>query len=294
MPTPANSINEATTGICGFTGTAFTSTAVTAHDVLIGGSTSSTIAQAAPSSTSGVPLISQGASSDPVFGTAVVAGGGTGNTTFTAYSVIAAGTTATGAFQNVSGVGTSGQVLTSAGASALPTWSSAGSMVFLAKRTGSSSATLDFTSVLSSTYNNYCLIVAGVTTSSADAELQILVSSNNGGAWIVTNYAGGYSFTTTGSTSIAGNTATTSGRSCSGIKTSSPGMRGTFYFSNTTNSIAIICNGHWFAAANDGTTYNQGWTNWTNTSTAVNALRMQMSAGNIATGTFSLYGILEA
>jgi hypothetical protein len=50
--------------------------------------------------------------------------GGTGNTTFTAYSVICAGTTATGTFQNVSGVGTSGQVLTSNGASALPTWQS--------------------------------------------------------------------------------------------------------------------------------------------------------------------------
>lgn len=52
----------------------------------------------------------------------VVGQGGTGNTTFTAYSVICAGTTATGTFQNVSGVGTSGQVLTSNGASALPTW----------------------------------------------------------------------------------------------------------------------------------------------------------------------------
>jgi len=59
-------------------------------------------------------------------GTAItVANGGTGNTTFTAYSVICAGTTATGTFQNVSGVGTSGQVLTSNGASALPTWQAA-------------------------------------------------------------------------------------------------------------------------------------------------------------------------
>lgn len=48
--------------------------------------------------------------------------GGTGNTTFTAYSVICAGTTATGAFQNVSGVGTSGYLLTSNGAGLLPTW----------------------------------------------------------------------------------------------------------------------------------------------------------------------------
>ena len=55
-------------------------------------------------------------------GTLVVANGGTGNTTFTAYSVICAGTTATGAFQNVSGLGTAGQALTSNGAAALPTW----------------------------------------------------------------------------------------------------------------------------------------------------------------------------
>jgi hypothetical protein len=43
MPTPANSINEATTGIVGFTGTSFTATPVTQFDVLIGGATSSAI-----------------------------------------------------------------------------------------------------------------------------------------------------------------------------------------------------------------------------------------------------------
>jgi len=52
--------------------------------------------------------------------------GGTGAQTFTAYSVIAAGTTATGAFQNVVGVGTLGQVLTSAGPAALPAWQTLG------------------------------------------------------------------------------------------------------------------------------------------------------------------------
>jgi hypothetical protein len=54
--------------------------------------------------------------------TITVPHGGTGNTTFTAYSLICAGTTATGIFQNVTGVGTTGQVLTSNGASALPSW----------------------------------------------------------------------------------------------------------------------------------------------------------------------------
>jgi len=51
-----------------------------------------------------------------------VAFGGTGAATFTAYSVICGGTTSTGPFQNVSGLGTSGYALTSNGAGALPTW----------------------------------------------------------------------------------------------------------------------------------------------------------------------------
>lgn len=50
--------------------------------------------------------------------------GGTGNTTFTAYSVICAGTTATGNFQNAVGLGTADQVFTSNGAGALPSWKS--------------------------------------------------------------------------------------------------------------------------------------------------------------------------
>lgn len=59
--------------------------------------------------------------------TVSVASGGTGLTTATAYGLIAAGTTSTGNFQQVSGTGTSGQVLTSNGAGALPTWQSGAS-----------------------------------------------------------------------------------------------------------------------------------------------------------------------
>jgi hypothetical protein len=53
-----------------------------------------------------------------------VAGGGTGVATTTAYGVLAGGTTATGAFQNI-GTGTAAQVLTSNGAGVLPTFQAA-------------------------------------------------------------------------------------------------------------------------------------------------------------------------
>lgn len=127
MSTPVNGLNITSSGIVRFDGTAtFSATTTTQYNVLIG-NTANAITNVAPSATSGIPLVSNGNAANPSFTTAVVAGGGTGNTTFTAYSVICAGTTATGAFQNVSGVGTSGQVLTSNGAGALPTWQAAGS-----------------------------------------------------------------------------------------------------------------------------------------------------------------------
>jgi len=54
-----------------------------------------------------------------------VAYGGTGLSSATAYAVLCGGTTSTGAFQSVASVGTAGQVLTSNGAGALPTFQNA-------------------------------------------------------------------------------------------------------------------------------------------------------------------------
>lgn len=54
-----------------------------------------------------------------------VTDGGTGLSSTTAYAVICGGTTSTGPLQSVSGTGTAGQVLTSNGAGALPTWQAA-------------------------------------------------------------------------------------------------------------------------------------------------------------------------
>jgi hypothetical protein len=55
-------------------------------------------------------------------GTLGVDQGGTGLSTTTAYSVVFTGTTATGNFQATAGPGTSGYILTSNGAGALPTF----------------------------------------------------------------------------------------------------------------------------------------------------------------------------
>lgn len=54
-----------------------------------------------------------------------VADGGTGRSSHTAYAVLCGGTSSTGAQQSIAGVGSSGQVLTSNGANALPTFQDA-------------------------------------------------------------------------------------------------------------------------------------------------------------------------
>jgi len=114
-----NAINLSAAGITGYNGSGtFVGNLMTQYNVVIGGSSSDTLANVAPSATAGIALVSAGASSNPAFATVVVAGGGLGVSSLTAYELIAAGTTSTGAVQQIA-LGTSGQVLTSNGAGAL-------------------------------------------------------------------------------------------------------------------------------------------------------------------------------
>lgn len=89
-----------------------------------------------------------GATSGYTFDTPInVSSGGSGRSTATAYRVICGGTTDTGAHQSVGSIGTSGQVLTSQGTGALPTWSTPSGSIINAVTSGtiSSAATLDIT-----------------------------------------------------------------------------------------------------------------------------------------------------
>lgn len=117
-------------------------TGLTNHNVLIGAGTA-TVTKVAPSATSGVPLISQGSAADPTFGTAVVAGGGTGNATQTAYSLVAGGTTTTGAFQAVGPNSSSNAVLFAQGTGALPAFLTNGTAYFAGVSFNSGTNTLD-------------------------------------------------------------------------------------------------------------------------------------------------------
>lgn len=125
------------TGVLTGNGTsAITANTVTQYHVLTAGA-SNAVSEVASLGTTGQALLSNGAGSNPSFGTVPVSGGGTGATTLTGiltgngtspvtanavtqYAVLVGG--ASNAASNVSGLGTSGQVLTSNGAGFNPSW----------------------------------------------------------------------------------------------------------------------------------------------------------------------------
>jgi hypothetical protein len=126
--TPAITISTTITGLLQGNGTAISAASTTGSGnvVLATSPTLVTPVLGTPTSitltnATGLPLGSTG-----VTGVLTVPNGGTGVASVTAYSVLAGGTTSTGALQSVSGLGTTGQVLTSAGAGALPTWTTIG------------------------------------------------------------------------------------------------------------------------------------------------------------------------
>jgi hypothetical protein len=137
-------VSSITFGSTGLTPSTATTGAVTVGGTLAianggTGSTSTTYCSLTTNVTGTLPIANGGTGSASttycslttnVTGTLPVANGGTGATTQTAYAVLCGGTTSTAAYQSVASVGSSGQVLTSNGASALPTFQTIATSAF--------------------------------------------------------------------------------------------------------------------------------------------------------------------
>lgn len=114
---------------------------------------------------------------------AQVAKGGTGVASTTAYAVICGGTTSTNPLQSIAGVGTSGQILTSNGAGALPTFQNNGGggtsgvtiqRVFTTTAaTGSTSSQIPFDNTTPQNTEGAEVITLAITPTSASSILEI-------------------------------------------------------------------------------------------------------------------------
>jgi hypothetical protein len=146
--------------------------------------------------------------------------GGTGVASTTAYAVVCGGTSSTAALQPVASVGTSGQVLTSNGAGALPTFQAAGGgggLTFV--DVGSTPQAISVNNLYFTDNGSTQVIYTLPTTVTKGSIFQIVGSSSGG--WQITQASGQRIF--------GGNLATTLGAT------------GTLTSSQALDSVMLIC-----------------------------------------------------
>jgi len=193
------------------------------------------------------------------------------------------------------GVGTNGQVLTVA--SNLPSWQTLPTQgaTLIATKTASASSTIDFTSIANTTYMNYRLIGSAITPSNNAVTLSMRMSVAGSFKSGSTDYEHRqFRFTSAASGITGADTA-----SSININSASDTLANTgtgegmgfdmtiFNCSQTTTVKRVVWHAHYLGSAYLDL---MGGGAYLTAANAVDGFRILISAGTIATGTFSLYG----
>jgi hypothetical protein len=179
---------------------------------------------------------------------------------------------------------------------------SAGGLVYLASATASASATLDFTSNIDATYDNYLFILSDIVSASDTVRLYGRTTTNGGSTWDAGTsyeyvssriYAAGvsgtfYSDVSTGAAQLfmsSGVVGSAAGETVGGI------------VHLMTPASANYCKIMWDMSVTGNTSgdlnlYKGGGRH--KTAQNVDGFRFLMSSGNIASGTIRLYGIVNS
>lgn len=168
-----------------------------------------------------------------------------------------------------------------------------GSLALLETKTASNSASLDFTSRLVSTYDNYLLILNSVLPATNAANLQLRVSSDNGSTWIQgTSYSASYMYIGGGGGIGAVDSLDTSAFIIAAANKNSlngaSGRLGVFgpLLAQYTQLIFAVNQ----INSGDSLPYTYTGGGAYKVTTAINALQVAFNSGNITSGSVSLYG----
>ena len=196
--------------------------------------------------------------------------------------------------------GTSGQVLTSAGSGAAPTWATpggGGALVYLATTTASGSAsTVSLTSGFSSTYDEYVVVITNLYTTINGGDLSCQIRT--GGTWLTTSSYYYHTDTSnqnstsyeTALTSSSGNNLIVLGSGITSSSSTTPlTVKLELYGVNTVGpNKVILSNGY----STSGTVRGIATRAYVNVSAAINGI--QFISGSNIYGTFKLYGVAKA
>jgi hypothetical protein len=170
-----------------------------------------------------------------------------------------------------------------------------GAWVLLDTQVASSSASLDFTSKITSDFDNYVVQLQNVIPATNTATLRMQVSIDNGANWVTAaaSYAWHGWNSNTGGGAQAGSLSDTGMGIFSSMSNGTLyGGSGTFYLYaplNTSQRFYFNGTGFYFTSASLLNVVN-GYGAYL-ALTAVDAIRFLYSSGNIASGTIRLYGI---
>lgn len=169
-----------------------------------------------------------------------------------------------------------------------------GQLILISSQTANNSASITFTSGITTTYNNYYLLVSNYRPVTDPSNLQLQISTDGGSTYITTGYNGSTNNFIWNSATIA-NTNITTAFLLGALVQGGPQPMNSFinFYDLTSNTGYPMASGISVGVFNGnfGTSIVTGLYNIA--STVVNAIKISAASGNILTGTFSLYGIKE-
>jgi hypothetical protein len=201
----------------------------------------------------------------------------------------------------VTSAGTVGYPLTSNGSGAAPTYQISGAtgttMVFLGSQTVSSStASVQFYTADYPAYQQYYFIFSNVVPVTSTAVLQFNGTTTGSFPGITSNYTSGFWSIPSGSSTVT-NANSTSTIILSGPLSTTAGLGAAGFIDGISNyyngsySSLFWCSGNCVFNGSTSGLNTYGWFSTGNPASTVNGFQFIMSTGNIATGTFSFYGV---
>ncbi len=167
--------------------------------------------------------------------------------------------------------------------------------VLLGSQTASNSASISFTSLITSAYSSYIVTIRSMLPQTDNKKLYLTASTDNGSTYISTTYGWGFTYTS----SDAGNGSVWSNSDAQWVIDD--------FIGNAANS-SFNCDIQLFNLAQASLFPSLTWdqirlasdayyrilgTGGFTSSKNINALKFAMDSGNIVSGTFSLYGVIE-
>lgn len=220
----------------------------------------------------------------------------------TAYTVICAGTTSTGALQSVASVGTSGQFFTSNGAASLPTFQTAAlsQVILIQTNTSSSSAISEFNGLFSSAYDEYMFVFTNLLPATDATFLRAQLGTGATPTYTTTGYkwnsfsgVSSGSYQSFGSVDGSGTYAGLTADATYGVDNVEGGVSGNFKLKavSGSSSIAMGYGDITYVQSASTSFYVRTMCGFKLPAATFTAIKFYFDTGNIASGKIAMYGL---